>query len=352
MSGQSQITTALRPDLPLVQNAGYQLDGPDRQRIDDQILGCQQHLADNLINGVIASWFTLDGASPALVAGDVFCLGSTTSGSVTLATPAMMSTAGIVLGIALQAAAAGSKVRGAIGGLVSARFTALAAGAAGVARLSTAGRVEVVSSYVPGDYPLGFVDLAGWLTLVRAYPVGSINVGALVMTVTAAAPATSTGGLNPVIGIVPASGTVPGSLSAADYAKIQQRAPGTFMPLIAPATQTLGAATGGLGVIIAFASPTAASRVSIVEGRALGSLVSDATNNRTLNIFDADAAGAFSASLYTITTTPGGTGNWSAGAPVFSWTANYTLPAGHSLVAQWSSNNAGVVFPGLSYRTT
>lgn len=175
----SDITTRLRPDAPLVQSADYKLDGSDRQKIDDQILGCQQHLADNLINGVHASWFTLDASSAALAPGDCFCLSSSTTSTVTLATATPILKAGMVLGVALAAAAPGSKVRGAISGTIPALITGLAANAEGFARLSSAGGIEVVSALAAGDYPIGTVDSAGGLTLDRRSIVGADTISIL-----------------------------------------------------------------------------------------------------------------------------------------------------------------------------
>lgn len=356
MAGQSQITTALRPDAPLVQNAGYQLDGVDRQKIDDQIVGCQQHLADSLINGVIASWFTVDGASVALGEGDVFCLASTTTGSVTLATPSAMATAGIVLGIALQAAGPGSKVRGAIAGLVSASYTALASGASGVARLSTTGRVQVVASYVLGDCPLGFVDAAGWLTLVRAYPIGSVNVGALVASVGATAPATSTGGLNPVIGVVAASALVQGSLSANDYKKIQALAPGAYLPLIPGITEPPNASpTANIVDNLVFARSTGASLITSATAYAMGPLVASDTNYINMNVYDLSPTNVGLGPLAwtdTRTSASGGSGNWTEPLAVFSWVpvGGYVLAAGHRIVVSWGNHvGAGVAFPGVTW---
>lgn len=154
------------------------------------------------------------------------------------------------------------------------------------------------------------------------------------------------------VAISPASSTAAGSLSGADYAKIQALAPGAFLPLAPVARADEGPATGDIIAPIAFASKDGPSLVSVVVGRALGPLTPDATNNRTLNIYDVSATGVRSASLYSITTTAGGTGAWASGATIFTWTANYTLAANHALLAIWSSNVGGVIFPGMAFRVT
>ena len=157
------------------------------------------------------------------------------------------------------------------------------------------------------------------------------------------------------ISIPPASGATAGSLSSADFAKLQALAPGSFAPFVLPAVHPDGPATGDISTIVLFAAPLISSKVTTIEARALGALTAHATNNRQVEFCDVDAAGAYSAVLFTTVTTSigsGGTGNWTATATVFTWTANYTLPAGHSLVAVCKSNNTGVVFPGLAYRIT
>ena len=58
-------------DEPIELDASYPgMDATDRRKIDDQILGGQTALAANLLNGVIGTFLTLDGASAAVNVGD------------------------------------------------------------------------------------------------------------------------------------------------------------------------------------------------------------------------------------------------------------------------------------------
>ena len=76
----SKITTALEVDDPLVQNAGFAFGKDDRQYLDNQIRGVQQHLVNALIRGRHGTYVKIAGSSPALAAGDVVCLASLSEG--------------------------------------------------------------------------------------------------------------------------------------------------------------------------------------------------------------------------------------------------------------------------------
>lgn len=157
-------------DPPFAFVARYQLNFVDRRYLDDQIRGIQKHIVTGLINGTYATWVTLDSGSAAVVAGDVVCLaGSTTSvPKVTKATSGAITAAGSVFGVVYAAAAPGSKVLVATGGVVSPTVTGLAA-ASGACRLNaSSGRCQKVSSFSNGDYVIGSIDSRGWLAVAPA----------------------------------------------------------------------------------------------------------------------------------------------------------------------------------------
>ncbi len=157
--------TTRQPDDPVSLDANYRMDRADRRTIDAQILVVEQYLADALLNGTIATYYTLDSGSAALVAGVCFCSSSNGSGTVTKADAAALARAGAVLGVALASAAVGSSLLGAVSGSVAPAITGLAA-VAGFARVDTAtARIEKVASFVGGDYPVGAIDSAGLVTL-------------------------------------------------------------------------------------------------------------------------------------------------------------------------------------------
>jgi hypothetical protein len=210
----ASIATDLQPDDPLVQNAEYRFDATDRQWVDTRQRAAEQHLADSLLNGVVATWADLDAGSAAVSAGQVVCSASAADASVTLATSGAIANAGSAAGVVLQAANPGGKVRYAIAGALPPSVTGLGA-SAGYARVSSAGAVEYVASLSTGDYVLGTVDTAGSLTL-GVMGAGIVGAGS-VTSVGASAPITSTGGATPTIGISAASGVAAGSMSAGHY---------------------------------------------------------------------------------------------------------------------------------------
>lgn len=169
MAGNSsKITTDLAVDSPLVQGAGFRRDENDRQYLDNQIRGCEQHLVNALLRGVIATYVTLAGSSDAVVEGDNVCLCSSSNGETTvtkaLATP--LADAGGVFGVVLVAASPGSKVLVAVRGAVAPSITGLAEGSDRHVRVDTStARCEAVSSLSGGDCPVGIVGPQGYLTL-------------------------------------------------------------------------------------------------------------------------------------------------------------------------------------------
>jgi hypothetical protein len=156
-------------DPPLVQNAQYRLNGPDRQYIDDQIQAIQVFLLQGMLAGVLASYFVVDATSGTISPGDVLCSAPSTIGipTVTRATTATTANSPSIVGIAITAASPGGRVFVAMNGILPPSLTGLSGGV-GVVRvnLSTA-RCQSTSSYSLGDVPVGTVDAAGYLTLTR-----------------------------------------------------------------------------------------------------------------------------------------------------------------------------------------
>lgn len=169
MSGNSsKITTDLAVDTPLAQSAGYRFDKNDRQYIDNQVLGCQQHLVSSVISGTHATYATIDGSSASIAVGDCVCLASSSGSApkVTKAVAAALSNAKAVFGIALQSGTAGAKIQVAISGMVSSTITGLDAAASGFVRVNTTtARCEQVPYFTSLDYKVGCVDNAGALTI-------------------------------------------------------------------------------------------------------------------------------------------------------------------------------------------
>ena len=167
------VSTWLRtgiPDQRLAQSAGTPFDATARQVLDQQVVDQQVALSQLLVNGVLGSVILVDPSSPVDVAkGDVLCRSALlTRNSAFVATAANLALAGnSVLGVALDAAAKGSRCPYAVQGPLPPELTGLppAVGTPGLARVSPLGRAEGVPAYAEGDTPLGGVDSAGWLTL-------------------------------------------------------------------------------------------------------------------------------------------------------------------------------------------
>lgn len=181
MSFRSFLATLLSPDPPVQLNADWFLDKADRQRLDDQIRSLQAHAADSHLRGQHATWAIVHGSSPAGAAGDCLCVAPSVATEddpdtalryVTQATTTPMSTAGIVLGVALTAYTPGSWVRMATGGIIGPGITGLAAGSNGPVRLNlSTGRLLRVASLASGNYPVGYVDSVGNLSLARGLAI-------------------------------------------------------------------------------------------------------------------------------------------------------------------------------------
>lgn len=169
MRNPSKITMDLAVDDALVQDADFEFDSDDRQYLDNQIRGGHQHLVNCLIRGVFATYVRLDGASAAVVKGDVVCPASSSSATeptVTKAIAAVLTNAMSGAGIVLASAAAGAYVLVAFGGMLPPSTTGLSASAPGPVRINTTtARLQRVPSLGSGDYAMGAVDNAGWLVI-------------------------------------------------------------------------------------------------------------------------------------------------------------------------------------------
>lgn len=170
----SAITTDLEVDDPLVQNADFEFDKGDRQYLDNQIRGVQQHLVNALIRGRHATYVRVAGSSATIPTGRVACLATAASvePQVTLAVGDDLSTAKAGFGVVVFAAAPGSFALIATGGILPPTLTKLATSDNGFARVNTStGAVECVESLTGADFGLGLV-VAGFLHLVPGIGLG------------------------------------------------------------------------------------------------------------------------------------------------------------------------------------
>lgn len=179
MKPSSKITTDLLADEPLEQDANYRFDAVERQYVDNQILGTQQHVADSLINGAHCTFVTVDPNGTQLVTGDVVCLAGSLIGVPTIvkATLAALVNAKSVFGVVMDSAAPNTKARVAIGGVLHPTVTGLAA-VAGVVRCNTTtGRCERVAAFADGDYIVGAVDPQGYMSIEAGAQFSSAGGG-------------------------------------------------------------------------------------------------------------------------------------------------------------------------------
>jgi len=177
MPTQSVFASQLTVDQPVTLAAIYRMDDIDRRYIDTQILACESFLSTCVLSGTSDTYVTVDGSSAAIGVGKLVCLASTSGGAVTLANAAALTNAGCVLGIARTAGVGGQKIRISRGGVLPATITGLPSSSPGLVRAHTAnGTLEVVGSFASNDYPVGYVDNAGNLTLCPI-PTGVAGTG-------------------------------------------------------------------------------------------------------------------------------------------------------------------------------
>lgn len=164
----SKITTDLAVDAPLTAAELATFGPADRQKIDDQVRGCEQHLVDSLLSGVVCTWVDLVGSSDPVQAGDcgVSALNATSPRAMTRLDSSSIGDAGGVHCVFLYAAAPGSRVRAAIAGRLPPSITGLSALAGVAVANPTTGRIVRQPAALPSDYPVGIVDSAGNLTLL------------------------------------------------------------------------------------------------------------------------------------------------------------------------------------------
>lgn len=195
---------SLRPDAAVTMPAGYRFDGDERQYVDKQIRDLQQMAADNWLNGVIGSFYTVDTSSPTLQPGDVVCV--TSLSTVTLATPTALNNAVAPLGVVLLVTAPGGKAPIALFGLVGPQLTGLG-NVAGYVRVSSAGRCERVGALALTDYAVGTVSAQGYLTVRPAgLASGSAALSGNKFTVRAAKTSAGVSGLGAFDGFTPSAG--------------------------------------------------------------------------------------------------------------------------------------------------
>lgn len=177
---QSAIVSQLQVDDALVQDANYRFDRNDRQYIDNQIRGVEQHLVDNLIRGRHGTYARV--STTALAVGDVVCIYTTDIGElqVVKATSAYIAQSGSAYGIVVLPAAVGAYALIAIGGAIPASIHGLTPDPTSFKPVrvnTTTGRAQVVSSFSSGDYGIGFLSTSGYLHVVPGIS-GSVSGGA------------------------------------------------------------------------------------------------------------------------------------------------------------------------------
>jgi len=178
MSFISALASLFSPDPPVTLNANWFVDKNDRQYIDQQIQAIQAHLSSMVLRGQHCTMVQLHSSSAACAAGD--CLSAHSFAATELDPTTDIRFAersvigagaswGAILGIAMTAASPGGWVRVALDGIVGPTITGLAIGSSGRVKLntSTARCQRIGGAFASGDYPVGWVDLAGNLTLAR-----------------------------------------------------------------------------------------------------------------------------------------------------------------------------------------
>lgn len=177
MRNPSLITTDLAVDPALAQNADFGFGPDDRQYLDNQIRGIEQHLVACLIGGTHATYARLASTSVAVQPGDTVCLASLANAptrTVTKSTALALGNAKIGGGVVLLPASPGGFVLFAIGGIVGPTLTGLAAASPGFVKINTStGRLQRVASLSSSDYGMGTVDNAGWMQVAQCLLISS-----------------------------------------------------------------------------------------------------------------------------------------------------------------------------------
>lgn len=151
----------------------------DRQYLDQQARGAQQHLVQSLIKGVHCSWFTVDDALVGTVA-QYFAYAATgvnSNGEVTVVPVTSTTLAPHTIGVALTTGVARTKVLLAMEGcLPPAQHGLVNGGVAGYAKVNTTtGALQFVTGISAADTIIGRVTAANVLTLYGANINSTLN---------------------------------------------------------------------------------------------------------------------------------------------------------------------------------
>lgn len=113
--------------------------------------------------------YAIDAASAAVAVGDCLCITST--GTVTRAVLAALNLSGAVLGVATTAGTSGQTINVKESGQLTPAQSGVSS--FGPVRCNTTtGRLEQVASFSSGDYPVGFSNASGYVTMVRGIVLG------------------------------------------------------------------------------------------------------------------------------------------------------------------------------------
>lgn len=179
MRNTTKIITDLVVDEALRQSAAFVFDADDRQYIDNQIRGCQQHLVDGMLSGRNATYATLDGASLAGEAGDVVCRTAAGRGTVTRALSSPMASAGVPFGVLARATPPGGRALIITGGIIPPTISRLG-GEEGYVRVNTStARLERRALIADGDYAVGTVGEDGYMQFIPGFASGGGGGGTL-----------------------------------------------------------------------------------------------------------------------------------------------------------------------------
>lgn len=276
MSG-SQIAN-LAVDPPLVQNAAYRFNPADRQYIDQQAIGAQQHLVNALIRGRHATYVQVQSSSPALLPGDVVCLASVEEGDarVTKANATTLGNAISAFGVVVLAAAPGAFALIAIGGFLPPTLTGLQPAARGFVRANTTtGHCERVTSLGDGDFGIGSVDASGYMQVIPG--IGASNT----VSVAGGTPGGSSGDLQ-----INSSGVFAGR-TAVGLKSTTITDTGTQLQIDADGVATIiNSSTGILDDVVATVGGRPASRIVFNGGSAVSvtSFTSGVDKRRPLTV--------------------------------------------------------------------
>jgi hypothetical protein len=181
----SQLSTLFTPDEPFTAASDWFLDRADRQYIDEQIRALQTQAVYSL-RGQITTEVMLHSSSATGAVGDCVCsvavhaveddpLLAVRYVTRAISASGQIGDAGLVLGVLVTPGIPGAFARIAIEGIVGSQITGLASiGSHGPVKLNTTtGRCQRTPgvAFASGDYPVGFLDSGGNLTLARGFVI-------------------------------------------------------------------------------------------------------------------------------------------------------------------------------------